>query len=215
MIYAYIRVSTSHQHRENQKFEISNFARKNNIKINRWIKETISSTKDLEDRKLNNILKYLKAGDILVVTEISRLGRNLLQIMDILNNCIDCNYQIWTIKENYKLGADIQSKILSFAFGLSAEIERHLISQRTKESLLRAKYEGKILGRPKGLDYSRLKGNEDKIAALLRLGVTKVEIARVYGIHWSNVCRFIKYKMTEYDITPLKKRSLQQFKFYS
>ena len=132
MIYGYIRTSTEKQNNENQHFEIENFAMANNIHINKWIMETISSRKPLEERKLGKLLKKLKPDDILITSEISRLGRNLLQIMSILHYCMNIGCQVWTIKDNYRLGSDIQSKVLAFAFGLSSEIERNLISQRTK-----------------------------------------------------------------------------------
>lgn len=150
MIYSYIRISTDKQNTENQKFEITKFANLHNLKINHWIIETISSTKELNKRKLGKILKNLKSDDILITSELSRLGRNLMQIMSILHHCLEQGCQVWTVKENYKLGADIQSKVLAFAFGLSAEIERNLISARTKEALLRLRNEGKSIGRPKG-----------------------------------------------------------------
>lgn len=135
MIYGYIRTSTEKQNNENQHFEIENFAKSNNIRIDKWIEETISSRKDLKDRKLGKLLKKLKPNDILIASELSRLGRNLLQVMSILHYCMNINCQVWTIKDNYRLGSDIQSKVLAFAFGLSAEIEKNLISQRTKQSL--------------------------------------------------------------------------------
>lgn len=194
MIYAYIRVSTIHQHSVNQRFEITNYAKLNGIRIHKWIEETVSSTKDLEIRQLGRVLKRLKSGDILIATELSRLGRNLLQVMSILHNCMYKNCQVWTIKENYKLGADIQSKVLAFAFGLSAEIERQLISQRTKESLARVKAEGKRLGRPEGFKFSKLAGQEEHIVYLMKSGVTKAEISRIYGVHWTTVNRFVRAK---------------------
>lgn len=132
MIYGYVRVSTDKQTLENQKFEINNFCQNEKIKVEKWVTETISGTKDFEKRKLGKLLKKLKKGDILICSEISRLGRNLLQIMTILNFCMKKEAQVWTIKDNYRLGVDIQSKVLAFAFSLSAEIERNLISQRTK-----------------------------------------------------------------------------------
>lgn len=150
MIYGYVRVSTDKQTLENQEFEINNFCEKEQIKIDKWITETISGTKDFEKRMLGRVLKKLKGGDTLICSEISRLGRNLLQIMTILNICLQKEVQVWTIKDNYRLGADIQSKVLAFAFGLAAEIERNLISQRTKEALARIKASGKKLGRDFG-----------------------------------------------------------------
>ena len=150
MIYGDIRVSTDKQSLENQEFEINNFCEKQGLKIDKWITETISGTKDFEKRKLGKALKKLKSGDILICSEISRLGRNLLQIMTILNIFMQKEAQVWTIKDNYRLGADIQSKVLAFAFSLSAEIERNLISQRTKEALARIKASGRKLGRKYG-----------------------------------------------------------------
>lgn len=139
MIYGYVRVSTDKQSLQNQEFEINNFCQMQQIKIDKWIAEMISGTKDFEKRKLGILLKKLKKDDILICSEISRLGRNLLQVMTILNFCMQKEIQVWTIKDNYRLGADIQSKVLAFAFSLSAEIERNLISQRTKEALSRIK----------------------------------------------------------------------------
>ena len=120
MIYGYLRVSTDKQTLENQKFEINNFCENENIQIEKWVTETISGTKDFEKRKLGKLLKKLRKDDILICSEISRLGRNLLQIMTILNICMKKEVQVWTIKDNYRLGKDIQSKVLAFAFSLSA-----------------------------------------------------------------------------------------------
>ena len=134
MVYGYIRVSTDKQTVENQRYEINCFCRNNNMIIDRWIEETISGNTDVDKRKLGIVLKSMKKDDILICAELSRLGRNLLMIMAILNQCMKKEVQVWTIKDNYRLGSDISSKVLAFAFGLSAEIERNLISQRTKEA---------------------------------------------------------------------------------
>ena len=150
MIYGYIRTSTDKQNNENQRFEIEQFANKNNLKIDQWTEETISSRKSLDERKLGKLLKKIKQDDIIIATELSRLGRNLLQVMSILHHCMNIGCQVWTLKDNYRLGADIQSKVLAFAFGLSAEIERTMISQRTKRCLDRLRAEGKHIGRKKG-----------------------------------------------------------------
>lgn len=193
MIYGYIRVSTDKQTTENQAFEILHFSETNDIKIDRWIKETISGTKDLNKRKLGKLLKSLKKGDILIASELSRLGRNLLQVMSILHFCLARETQVWTIKDNYRLGTDIQSKVLAFAFGLSAEIERNLISQRTKEALKRLKAEGKHLGRPKGRLNTRLKlaGQEERVLELLELKVSKKQICRLTGVSEPTLYRFL------------------------
>lgn len=190
--YAYIRVSTELQNCENQHFEIKTYAEKNGLKINEYIEETISSRKKLHDRKLGKLLEQLTEGDILIATEISRLGRNMLEVMGILQTCLEKNCQVITLKENYHLGADIQSKVLAFAFSLAGEIERQLISQRTKESLKRLKNEGKKLGRPYGTGYRKLKRRHTKIVNLLEKGVSKSEITRIVGCSWTTLQRYIK-----------------------
>lgn len=204
MIYGYIRVSTDKQTTENQHFEIKEFASKNDIDIDKWIMETISSTKELEKRKLGKLLKKLKSGDVLIASELSRLGRNLLQVMSILHHCMSSGVRVWTIKDNYRLGADIQSKVLAFAFGLSAEIERNLISQRTKEALLRLKSEGKILGRPKGHKNVKLKltGKEEKIIAMRLEHFSKSKIAKILGVNRLTLARY----MDEYVNDPLRQK---------
>lgn len=193
MIYGYIRVSTDKQTLENQEFEINNFCLKENIKVDKWITETISGTKDFEKRKLGKTLKKLKPGDVLICSEISRLGRNLLQIMTILNICMRKEAQVWTIKDNYRLGADIQSKVLAFAFSLSAEIERNLISQRTKEALARIKASGRKLGREFGSKNKKhaLDGKEDEILKLIKKGVPKTQIAKMMGVSSRTIYNFL------------------------
>jgi len=133
MVYGYIRVSSDKQTIENQRFEITNFCVKKGLLIDDWIEETISGTKSYSKRQLGKLLKKVRKDDIIICSELSRLGRNLFMIMEILNICMTKECRVWTIKDNYRLGDDIQSKVLAFAFGLSAEIERNLISQRTKE----------------------------------------------------------------------------------
>ena len=192
MYYAYIRVSTDHQHVENQKHEINTFTQKQGIQISKWVDETISSRKPLQERKLGKLLKKLKKGDVLIATELSRLGRNLLEVMGILQNCLEKDCQIWTLKENYRLGADIQSKVLAFAFSLASEIERQLISERTKNSLQRLKDEGKHLGRPHGFSYKKLQKKHDKIKELLDKNISKAETARLMGCTWITLHRYIK-----------------------
>ncbi|MDR3000970.1 MAG: recombinase family protein [Fibromonadaceae bacterium] len=165
MIYGYVRVSTVHQNVENGLFEIAKFAQKEGFSVDKWVTEQISSKKDLKERKLNNLLRKVKKNDIIVATEISRLGRNMLEIMDILSVCLKKGCQVWTIKENYRLGVDIPSKVLAVVFGLVAEFERNLISARTKEALARVKAGGKKTGSPEGQpDYAEA-GDWEKEAA--------------------------------------------------
>lgn len=194
MVYGYIRVSTDKQTVENQRFEINNFCKKEQIMIDRWIEETISGTKEVEKRQLGKLMKRLKKGDILICAELSRLGRSLLMIMSILHYCMKEEIQVWTIKDNFRLGKDIQSQVLAFAFGLSAQIERDLISMRTKEALARKKAEGVILGRPKGSKSKvvKLSGHEAQIKALWDKGVSKSAIARIFGVHRLTVAAFLE-----------------------
>jgi len=196
MIYAYIRVSTDKQYQENQKFEIEQFAKTNNLNIDKWIEETISSKKSLEERKLGKLIKKLKADDILITSEISRINRNLLQIMSVLHYCMNIGCQVWTIKDNYRLGSDIQSKVLAFAFGLSAEIERNLISQRTKQCLARLRSEGRHIGRNKGSKNKTNKptGKEKLIENLLAQNIKKTKIAEILKVDYSTLYVYLKQK---------------------
>lgn len=194
MIYGYIRVSSQKQSVEHQEFEIKEYARKNNINIDTWVEETISSRKALKHRKLGELLENLQENDVIIACEISRLGRSLLEVMGILETCLAKNCQVITIKENYHLGNDIQSQVLAFAFGLSAQIERNLISQRTKMSLDNLKSSGKRLGRPFGAESKKLKlsKNAKRVHELIEKGVSKNQIARIMGVQKMTLRRFIQ-----------------------
>lgn len=195
MVYGYIRVSTDRQTVENQRYEIKNFCKKQQMIIDEWISdEGISGTKEPSKRDLGKLLKKAQKDDVIICSELSRLGRNLLMIMAILNECMNRNIQVWTIKDNYRLGNDISSKVLAFAFGLSAEIERNLISQRTKEALARKKAEGVFIGRPKGSLSKKVKltGNEDKIRKYIKQGMSQRKISEKLGVSKGTVNRFIR-----------------------
>ncbi|MBR2693958.1 MAG: master DNA invertase Mpi family serine-type recombinase [Thermoguttaceae bacterium] len=199
MFYGYIRVSTDKQTVENQRFEIQRFCSTQDIKIDRWFEETISGAKEPNQRKLGKMLRQMKKGDVLICAELSRLGRSLLMIMSILNECMNNEIQVWTIKDNYRLGSDISSKVLAFAFGLSAEIERNLISQRTKEALARKKAEGIQLGRPKGRKSSSVKltGKDQSIRRYLKMGFSKCAIARKLRVHRITLSRYMAEQMRD------------------
>ena len=195
MNYAYIRVSTERQTVENQRFEINNFCNRQQMHIDGWIEETISGTKSYNKRELGALLKKVQKDDLIICAELSRLGRNLFMIMEILNICMTKECKVWTIKDNYRLGEDIQSKVLAFAFGLSAEIERNLISQRTKEALARKKAEGVILGRPRGRknspDKYKLSNKRILIKELLNANVSKRKIALICKVDRNTLSRYL------------------------
>jgi len=192
-VIGYIRVSSTKQTVEHQKYEIEQFAKQNKIHLDKWVMETISSRQPLQKRKLGLLLDDLNDNDILISCEISRLGRSLLEVMRILEKCLNKNCQVWTIKENYRLGNDIQSKVMAFAFGLSAEIERNLISQRTKSSLDNIRATGKKLGRPLSAQSKKLKlsKNLNKIKQLLSTGISRYKIAQIMRVQPITVSRFI------------------------
>ena len=194
MNYGYIRVSSDKQTVENQRFEITNFCRREGLQIDGWIEETISGTKSYTKRQLGRLLKRVHKGDLIICAELSRLGRNLFMIMEILNICMVKECRVWTIKDNYRLGDDIQSKVLAFAFGLSAEIERNLISQRTKEALARKKAEGMRLGRAPGSTNSshKMDGKEKQLERMLRQGIPKTVIAKKMKINRATIYRYLK-----------------------
>ena len=194
MVYGYIRVSTDKQTVENQRFEIESFALNNNLTIDSWIEETISGTVEPKKRELGKLLSSVQKDDLIICSELSRLGRSLFMIMSILNLLMEKGARVWTIKDNYRLGDDIQSKVLAFAFGLSAEIERNLISERTKEALALRRAEGVKLGRPRGsyTKKSKLDGAELAISVMLLAGTSCNSMAKLYGTHRKTVKLFIE-----------------------
>lgn len=199
MIYGYIRVSTDKQTVENQRFEINNFCKKENLKIDCWIEETVSGCINPEQRKLGEYLDRFKRNDIIICSEVSRLGRNLLMVMSLLHNCFRKGVEIWSIKENSNLKDDLYSTIIAFTFGLTAEMERRLISQRTKEALNRKRMEGVILGRPKGRKSKKvlLSDKKEIIEKMLLNNESIVHIAKTLGVHRHTVRRFIKRENIE------------------
>lgn len=198
-VFAYIRVSNDTQTTENQRFEILKFADSKKILVNEWIEEIASGLKKAQERKLGQILEKLQKGDMLIVSELSRLGRRLMEVMSILNFCMERNIQVFAVKENYELGNNINSKVLAFAFSLSAEIERNLIAQRTKEALARMKSEGKILGRPRGRlsKTTKLTGKENEVVELRAKRVSYAAIGRIFSVNRLTVKNFVKSRKLE------------------
>ncbi len=195
MIYGYIRVSSDKQTVENQRFEIMHFCENNNLQIDGWIEETVSGTYNYKKRQLGKLLRIAKKDDTIICSELSRLGRSLYMIMEILGKCMERNVRIWTIKDGYRLGDDIQSKVLAFAFGLSAEIERNLISQRTKEALARLRAQGKHLGRPYGKTSRQnkytLNKYDKKIRAEIKKGTSIRQMAMQFHCCRNTLRRYI------------------------
>ncbi len=193
-VIAYIRKSTDRQSFEHQEYEIEQYAEKHNLKIDRWVEESISSRKELKKRQLGKLLEELQDGDILIATEISRLGRSLLEVMGILQTCLEKNCQVWTIKESYNLKNDLQSQLLAVVFSIGVSIERSLLSQRTKTALDAKKAAGVKLGRPFGAESKKLKlsKNTKRIRDLLDKKVPKAQIARIMGVQKITLRRFIK-----------------------
>lgn len=204
MTFGYIRVSTDKQTVENQRFEISRFCAAQGLSIDGWIEETISGAKDYDKRKLGRLLDRAGAGDLIICAELSRLGRSLFMVMEILSLCMQKGCAVWTVKDGYRLGDDIQSKVLAFAFALSAEIERELISQRTKEALNRKRAEGVKLGRPAGAlsKNVKLSGKEDAIRVLRAEGTSWAQIARLLHVDRSTLVRFAKTRGLWGDFPP-------------
>lgn len=194
MNYVYLRVSSRKQSVKNQYFEIEKWCQVKNMQIHRIYAESASGTISPQYRKLGRIIQKAKCGDCLIISEISRLGRSILQIMSVLNQCMEKGILIYSIKENYELGDNINSKILAFAFGLSAEIERQLISQRTKEALSRIKCEGKKLGRPSGvvpLNALKLYRHKDSILSMRNEHIPLVHIAREFNVNRKTLSYFL------------------------
>ncbi len=190
--YAYIRVSTDKQDLENQKFAILQYANNKKLGNIEFVEEAVSGRISWKNRKLKDLIEQLQKGDNLIVAELSRLGRSMLEIMELLNLLLQKGVNIYVVKGNYELKDDIQSKVLAFAFSLAAEIERELISQRTKEALAKRKAEGKKLGRPKGSYSSKLDDKKEYIKELLDKGVSIASIAKILGVHYHTVRNYVK-----------------------
>jgi len=192
MVYGYIRVSTEKQTVENQRYEIQRYCAKKGMQIDGWIEEIVTGTKTPDKRKLGLLLKHIRKDDIIVCAELSRLGRSLYMIFDILSICMEKGCKVWTIKDNFQLGDDIQSKVLAFAFGLSAEIERNLISQRTKEALELRRKNGVQLGRREGSlgKCTKLTPYHDTIKLLIDKGNTYADIAKMLKVDRATVKRY-------------------------
>ena len=192
--YAYIRVSTEVQCHSSQKYEIERYCSRNGIIVDKWVSESVSGMIVADKRMLGKVIRTMKKGDLLICTELSRLGRNMLMIMEILNKCSQKGIAIRTIKDNFILSDSINSKIIAFAFALAAEIERNLISQRTREALALKKMEGVRLGRPPGSSKKRevFIRDYDMIVSLLEQGNSLTSVAKKCGIHRNTIKKYLE-----------------------
>lgn len=180
MVIAYLRVSTEKQHLENQKGEINRYVTNRNLSIDRWVEEVVSGKTDKGVRRLGKAISQLKKGDILIVTELSRLSRSLHEIMMIMKFCVENSVEVHSTKDGYIFDSSLNSKVLSFAFGLSAEIEHKLISQRIKEALASRKADGKHVGRIYGTDYKfqEIASREKEVLSFIAKGLSINKICR-------------------------------------
>jgi len=214
MVYGYIRVSTEKQDYENQRHGILEYVNKNKLGNVEFIEETVSSRKKFEDRDLSKLISVMKSGDILIVSELSRIGRSILEIMSIFKILAEKGIQTHIIKGGFVIGGDdnkIQSSVLVFAFGLAAEIERELISQRTKEALAARKAKGIKLGRKKGAKVaSKLDGKEEAIIALLEKKIPVASIAKIFGVARTTMINFIKSRELNKKINNLETGAIDE-----
>ena len=193
MIYGYIRVSTDKQTVENQRFEIDNYCTKNGIKIDKWIHETISGKEAFRNRKLGKLLKIIRKDDILICSELSRLSRTMYSLILILEKCEKREIEIIAIKENFNPKQNRVSRYIAPIFAIVSEIERNLISQRTKEALSRLKANGVKLGRPFGSKSKnkKLSGKEKIITKMINENISFREIAKKLKVHRKTLKLFI------------------------
>ena len=188
----YLRVSTTEQDLEKNRHAILELANEKGLGQVQWIEEKISTRVSWHKRQIATVLESLHAGDHLIVSELSRIGRSFLECMEILSIAAQKGIHIYAVKGNWQLENSLQSKIVAMAFSIAAEIERDLISQRTREALAARKRAGKILGRPRGIGKSKLDAFQPEIEALLANGSTQRFVALRYSTTSANLCRWLK-----------------------
>jgi DNA invertase Pin-like site-specific DNA recombinase len=180
--YAYLRVSTDKQYSDNQKYEILNYAHEQGLGQVEIITETASGKTTWKKRELAELINTLEQGDCLIVSELSRLGRSLLEIFELLSILLRQGVLIHVVKGDYTLKDDLHSKVITFAFSIAAELERDLLSQRTREALARKRSEGVTLGRPKNSYSSKLNNKLPEITILREKGVSLTAISKIYDV---------------------------------
>lgn len=192
---AYLRVSKDTQDVKNQRLAILEFAQKEKLKVDRFMELSVSSRKSPKERKIDQLLEQLEEADLLLVSELSRMGRSVGEIITTVDTLVKRQIRFIAIKEGIRLNGkqDLQTKVMVTLFGLFAEIERELISLRTKEALAAVRASGKKLGRPKGRrGKSKLDGREEEITHLLALDVSKSSIAKITSVDRATLYHFIR-----------------------
>ena len=188
----YLRVSTVDQDLEKNKHEILELANTKDFGKVEWVEEKVSGKKNWKHRKIKDVIDNLDTGDRIIVPELSRLGRSMLEIMEMLSILNQKGVCVYSVKGGWELNGSIQSKVMAMAFSIAAEIERDLISKRTKEALKARKAQGVKLGRPQGPGRSKLDKHREEIVALLKNGSTKAYVARKYGTTQPNLYNWLK-----------------------
>jgi DNA invertase Pin-like site-specific DNA recombinase len=189
---AYLRVSTVEQDLEKNKADILTFANNKDFGKVKFVEEKVSGMKNWKNRKIKQVIDELNTGDRLIVPEFSRLGRSMLEIMEMLSILKDKEVNVYAVKGEWELNGCLQSKIMAMVFSIASEIERDLISKRTKEALRARKNAGVKLGRPRGVGKSKLDAFKEEIIALLRNGSSKKFVADRYRTSQVNLYNWLK-----------------------
>lgn len=205
MVYGYIRVSTSSQTVENQKIQIKKYCKEKRLHKVLWFAETVSGSIDPKKRKLGELIRVAKKDDCIICTEISRLGRSMMMIMNVLNELLTNKVKVIAIKENFVLDDSIACKALMFAFGLSADIEKSLISERTKAGLERARKKGKRIGRQPGEKphWFKLTPYRSIIRRYMKEGRSINSMAKEFGVQWTTMKNFCNVNIKIKPLPPL------------
>lgn len=205
MIYGYIRVSTDSQTVQNQKIQIKKYCKDKRLHNIKWFSETISGTIAPEKRKLGELFEMVKEGDVIICTELSRLGRSMIMILNELDYCLKRNVKVVAIKENFTLDDSIACTALMLAFGLSAELERKLLSERTKMGLSRARLKGKRIGRQAGEKphYFKLTPHKTKIRQYMKEGRSIYSMAKEFNVTWLTMKNFCTTNIYIKPLPPL------------
>jgi len=213
-VYAYIRVSSDSQETENQRYEVLKYANEKKLGNVEIVEETVSGKKSWKKRQLGNLVAKLQKGDTLIVTELSRLGRSMLEIMELLSILLRAGVELHVVKSNQVLKDDLQSKVFAMAFSIAAEIERELISLRTREALRRRKAEGKPLGRPKGSYSSKLDKYREQIEEFRAKGVSIASIAKILDVPYTTLYDYLRRRNRSGKVEEKNFKSSKDFKRY-